>query len=313
VTRPQVVILSNLHDFSTDKVCLELAAAGVPFLRLNREGLSDLRLRLDPVEPRLEVFHEGLSWTVDQTVKSVWFRQPTYLRNPDGRIVSAAEQLHRSQWMAFVRALSVFDQARWVNDPAATYRAESKAWQLRIAREIGFDVPATLITNDAEAPVEARLGEMVALKALDTILLREGDDQLFAFTQLMPWADCRGEDLRAVPLTVQAALLDKLDLRVTVVGDRLWCVSIRCGGAGIEGDWRLRKKVELAYDAFDLPSEVEAQCYALLRRMDLVMGCIDLAIADGRYWFIEINPTGEWGWLNSEERPIARTIAGTLA
>lgn len=310
--RPQVLVLANLHDFSTDKVCVELATADVPFLRLNRDGMADVRVRLDPLAARLDVYAEGQQWSVDSTVRSVWFRQPTYLRNPDGRVIPAADQLERSQWMAFIRALSVFE-TRWVNDPAATYRAESKAWQLRIAREAGFDVPATLITNDVDAPVAAQLGEPLALKALDTVLLREGEEQFFAFTQLLSWADCRSEDFKRVPVTLQAALIDKLDLRVTIIGDRLWCVAIRSAGEGIEGDWRLRKKGDLVYEPFSMPPAIESLCFALMARMDLVMGCIDLAIAGGRYWFIEINPTGEWGWLDSRERPLARTIAETLS
>lgn len=311
--RPKVLILANLHDFSTDKVCVALADAGVPFLRLNRDALVDLRVRLDPVAPTLEVQHGANAWVIDEGLTSVWFRQPTYLRNPEGRILSAAEQLSRSQAMAFIRALSVFDHTRWVNDPAATYRAENKAWQLRVARQVGFDVPQTLITNDAEAATSDRFGSVVALKAVDTVLLREHGDQLFAFTQLLPLAECREEDLAAVPVILQAALQNKLDLRVTVVGDRLWCVAIRCGGGGVEGDWRLRKKDELAYEAYDLPPEIEAVCHTLMQRMNLVMGCIDLAIADGRVWFIEINPTGEWGWLDTPERPIAKVIAEVLA
>jgi glutathione synthase/RimK-type ligase-like ATP-grasp enzyme len=313
VRRPKVLILANLLDFSTDKVCVALADAGIAFLRLNRDALADLQVRLDPVAPTLEVRHGADAWVLDEGLTSVWFRQPTYLRNPEGRVLSAAEQLSRSQAMAFVRALSVFDQARWVNDPAATYRAESKAWQLRVARQVGFEVPHTLITNDAEAANSDRFGSVVALKAVDTVLLRERGDQLFAFTQILPVAECREEDMAAVPVTLQAALQDKLDLRATVVGDRLWCVAIRCGGEGVEGDWRLRKKDELAYEAYDLPPKIEALCHALMQRMDLVMGCIDLVIADGRAWFIEINPTGEWGWLDTPDRPIARTIAEVLA
>lgn len=312
MTRPDVLILANLHDFSTDKVCIELAAAGTPFLRLNRDAMKGVRVQLDPVDGRLDVFAVDNHWTVDETVRSVWFRQPTYLRNPESRVISAADQLERSQWMAFIRALTVFD-TRWVNDPSATFRAESKAWQLRIAGRVGFDVPSTLITNDIEAPIADRLGKVIAVKALDTVLLREGEDQLFAFTQILQWADCRSPSFETSPATLQKALTGKLDLRVTVVGRQLWCVAVCSEGGGIEGDWRLRKKDELVYRTFDLPPDVEALCFALMARMELAMGCIDLALADGRYWFIEVNPTGEWGWLDSADRPLARAIAELLS
>lgn len=31
--------------------------------------------------------------------------------------------------------------------------------------------------------------------------------------------------------------------------------------------------------------------------LNLNFGGIDLVYSNGRYYFIEVNPTGEWGWL----------------
>jgi len=53
--KPHVLILSGLYDFSTDLVVLRLDRAGVPYVRLNREQLSDYRLTLDPLAPRLSI------------------------------------------------------------------------------------------------------------------------------------------------------------------------------------------------------------------------------------------------------------------
>ena len=34
-----------------------------------------------------------------------------------------------------------------------------------------------------------------------------------------------------------------------------------------------------------------------MNKLHLRFGGIDLAYANGEYYFIEVNPTGEWGWL----------------
>jgi hypothetical protein len=316
VTSPssvEVLILANLHDFPTDRVCVELDKLGVRYVRLNRETLSEAALRLDPVAPRLQIALEGRRWSVDETLKAVWWRQPTFLRNTPHQPLSLDEQLDRSQWPAFLRGLMLFDEALWINDPAATYRAECKPWQLRQAARLGFETPPTLITNDPEAPVPAQLGKTVAVKSVDTVLLREGDRQFFAYTQLLDWSICATPALRAAPVLAQAVIAPKLDLRVTVLGDRVWAVAVEADGVGVEGDWRLRKKDQLAYPAFMLPAEVAERCVALVAQMGLVYGAIDLALREGRFVFIEINPTGEWGWLDTPDRPIAAAIAQALA
>ena len=51
------------------------------------------------------------------------------------------------------------------------------------------------------------------------------------------------------------------------------------------------------YELIKLPKDVEKKCLELLDKLDLNFGCIDLAKQGNDYYFIEINPTGEWDWL----------------
>ena len=211
-----------------------------------------------------------------------------------------------------MRAMMVFDRAHWINHPAAVYRAESKPVQLSVAAGLGFAVPSTLMTNDSTARVEDILGTRIAIKSIDTLLLRDGEDQLFGYTQITNWNDVATADLRYAPVTAQTAIEPKTDLRVTVVGDWICCVAIRRHSAGIDGDWRLTPKHDIEIDDFELPVEIEIRCLDLVRKLGLRFGAIDLALADDHYWFIEINPTGEWGWLDNAERRISAAIAREL-
>ena len=78
---PQVLILSNLYDISTDLVTVSLEAAGVPYLRLNREEFAEQRLSLDPLVPEFHVSGPGGDYSIGPNLKSVFFRQPVFLRN----------------------------------------------------------------------------------------------------------------------------------------------------------------------------------------------------------------------------------------
>lgn len=308
-----VLILTSELDFAADLICLELGRLGSSYLRLNRESLSELRLVLDPLAPRLRCIFEGREWVVDGSLRSVWWRVGTFDRSSADRSMDVVTQLQRSQWGAFLRSMMVFDSARWMNHPAATYSAETKALQLRVAQALGFDVPETAMGNDHGVLAGRPAGSRVALKSIDTLLLREGDEQIFAYTTLVEPERIAVEDLHLAPVTIQASLDPKLDLRVTVVGDRLWCAEVRGGGEPIAGDWRLTPKSDLTYPAHDLPSHIADRCLALVSRLRLHFGAIDLALCDGRYHFIEINPTGEWGWLEAPDRQIAAAIAEELA
>src|SRR5215831_14809375 len=131
--RPHVLILSSVYDFSTDLVVLRLRERGVPFFRLNREHLTEYRLSMDPVEQSLVARGSRGDVVVGPDLRSVWFRQPVFLRNAPADALTLEQQLERSQWSAFMRALSVFDTVLWMNFPQATYLAECKPYQLLAA------------------------------------------------------------------------------------------------------------------------------------------------------------------------------------
>lgn len=309
---PEVLILSSLYDFSTDLACVQLNRMGVEYLRLNREHFQDYRITLDPQVPSMSIRMMERTYHIGSRLKSVWFRQPVFLRNTPSEPLSASRQLERSQWTAFLRALSVFDQVAWMNFPAKTYLAESKPYQLYIASRCGFTVPATCASNDA-FEIKRRFPDSAIIKSLDTVLLHDGDDCLFTYTTLNQTSEISEEAARDAPFLVQELLNGKTDLRVTLVGDSIFAVRILADGQGIEGDWRVVPRDGLQYENMDLSAELCRQCYALARSLELSYAAIDLIETPEETYFIEVNPTGEWGWLNGETRPMAATLAAWLA
>ncbi|WP_308720751.1 hypothetical protein [Komagataeibacter xylinus] len=308
-----VLILSGLMDYSTDRICDHLSRQGVSFLRINQDQLADLRFSIDPLLATMTCRYGGETWYGGAGLRSVWWRQATFLRNTPGRKLTTAEQLERSQWSGVMRGMMLFDHAVWMNHPAVTYQAESKPYQLRRAAKLGFDVPLTLVTNDSEADVPGMIGNRIALKSVDTVLLQDELHQYFGYTNLIDWTACADKYFHLAPATCQSIIAPKLDLRVTIVGDRLWCDAVMDQHGGIDGDWRVRPKNELSYQDYDLPADVAERCRSLVRDLGLRYGAIDLALSGERYWFIEINPTGEWGWLDRDGRGLSAAIAEELA
>lgn len=312
--QPQVLLLASRYDLTCDYVVSHLRRKSVPYLRLNTEDLRHSTVELDPVQRRLAIERGGMSYCVTpDCLRSVFFRRPVFLRDYGDDHRSPEERFSRLQWAAFMRNLMLFDEARWVNDPVATYRAEHKAVQLSVAARLGFAVPETRVTN---APHPDTLGDgcsRVALKGLDTVLLRADGHEMFGFTTFECSEALEPDAWRSAPATIQTALTNKLDIRVTVVEDRVFAASITANGHHIPGDWR-RHKLDAEFSKFDLPQETARRCRLLVRSLGLLFGGIDLALCNGEYYFLEINPTGEWGWLvDAAGLPIDEAIADTLA
>jgi glutathione synthase/RimK-type ligase-like ATP-grasp enzyme len=222
------------------------------------------------------------------------------------------EQLIRSQWIAFLRGLPLFDKVKWMNWPQATYLAESKPYQLYIANMEGFNIPITRIGNNITGIKESNLGSQIILKSIDTALLLDGNDCLFTYSTISNHEDWQDEEVYEVPILVQELIENKSDIRVTVIGDETVSVRILENGCGIDGDWRVKPKDTLEFETYELNAEIKMKCINLTKKLGLSFSAIDLLETEEDIFFLEVNPTGEWGWLTNDNRPIDQIISNWL-
>ena len=290
-----VLVLTTRLDFASDYVTAELAERNVPFLRLNSEDLPNLELGWRPREPSLLVCGEHTAETlVGPGLRAVLVRRPTYLRSPPG---TAEEALAAHHWLTFLHGLQSFPGLRWMNHPASDFVAENKMVQLNIAAAVGFRIPNTMVTNSAGIALRQLSHTTdLAIKGLDTVLWREGENQYFCYTEMLDRRELQESDLSGLPTIVQERLQPKTDVRVTVVGGRLWAATITDRQAPIDGDWRTLKQ-SATYSEHELPNPVRSQCFEMMRRLGLSFAAIDLVQCGDEYVFLELNPVGEWGWL----------------
>jgi glutathione synthase/RimK-type ligase-like ATP-grasp enzyme len=129
----------------------------------------------------------------------------------------------------------------------------------------------------------------------------------------------RDSDFGAValaPVTFQEEVPKRSDLRVTVVGSTCFAVSIESQAQpDTTTDWRRPAAMEPALEFVTLPTLVQERCSQVLRALKLTFGAIDLVHSlSGQYVFLEVNPTGQWGWLEVQlGLPISSSIAAALA
>ena len=197
--------------------------------------------------------------------------------------------------------------------------AENKQLQLQVARELGLDTPRTLTTNDPTAvrAFAKSCEEGMITKMLSSFAIYEEGKELVVFTNPVKpedLADLSG--LNLCPATFQELLPKALEIRVTVVGRRVMSAAVDSQvSARAAHDWR-RDGVRMIQDwqPYQLPSEVEEKILRLMDYFSLNYGAIDVILTpDGRHVFIELNPCGEFFWLErAPGLPISEAIADVL-
>lgn len=198
-------------------------------------------------------------------------------------------------------------------------RAENKQLQLQVARELGLHTPRTLTTNDPAAVRDfaKKCESGMVTKMLSSFAVYDEGRELVVFTNPVKPEDL--EDLSGLslcPATFQELLPKSLELRVTVVGRRVMSAALDSKiSARAAHDWR-RDGVRMIQDwrPYQLPLEIEEKILRLMDYFSLNYGAIDIILTpDGQHVFLELNPSGEFFWLeHTPGLPISDAIADLL-
>lgn len=310
-----ILLVTNKRDITTDFVVLELQRRGTPFARLNSEDLPEATVTFQ-LKPNAgwELRFADLALAL-RDVTAAYYRRPG-TPNPSELKDKATCDYVVAEWSALLRSIWNVLEGRWLNSPFAILRAEDKARQLGEAVSLGFDIPDTLIGNDFDAAAAFVAKGNAIGKPLRHALLERGATGEVLFTSRLDALTSADRDaVEIAPVIYQREVRKLCDVRVTVVGSRVFAVAIHSQAHDeTEVDWRRGARVDLAHEVTSLPSDVEALCIALVRRLGLRYGAIDLVRdTEGRHWFLEINPNGQWAWIERRTGlPIAAAIVDEL-
>jgi MvdD family ATP-grasp ribosomal peptide maturase len=314
-----ILIITHSNDNDSIPLVMDAVAAqgGVAYRFDTNRFPTDIQLHSEYSGEEERLFLACEDYELDlSTVSAVWYRRVAIgQRIPetmDPQLRRAAIEQSRATVQGMIASLDAFHL-----DPVYRLRrAENKQLQLKIAREVGLHIPRTLITNEPEAVRRfARVCKHgMITKTLSSFAIYEQGEQKVVFTNTVQTKDLeRLADLRYCPAIFQEQVPKTLELRTTIVGDRLFTASIdsqrseksrvdwRRDGPGLIDDW----------EPYQLPAEVEERLLKLMRFLGLNYGAADLIrTPDGHHFLLEVNQVGEFFWL---ERHAGLPLSGAIA
>ena len=310
---PDLVVITNKLDTTADLVILQAERHGFSCFRMNTEDLlqatSTCHINSDAT-PRYTFRRQSQEFCV-HGARGIWYRRP----EPPTRSYwdLATQEFVAAQWQDFVEGMESVESLRWLNRPSAIRRAENKVLQLVSAEQLGLDVPPTCITSDLRefAAFRSRHGRIVA-KTLACGLIEDDLTTRFAYTVEVTETNApAAEDLSASPVVFQKLLANADHYRVTVVGEQVFAAQIIQTSTELV-DWRLSAEPPLL-TATELPIQIATSAKALVRHTGLSFASMDLVCEGNRWYFLDLNPNGEWAWIErATEAPISTAIVRYL-
>lgn len=254
------------------------------------------------------------------TISSVWVRRPQ--RPKAGPTVTDPEQ---RDWVAAIGRIfwdgwSETLDARWF--PArlsVLLHNQNKLVNLAAGARLGFAVPETTMTNDPEelADMWTETGGNLIAKEVELVPYKFGGEEHGFYTTTVTRRHLTSRHrLAYAPVILQPKIEKAVELRITVVGERVFTAEMHSQGSRMtRDDFRHYEGNFTTYAVHDLPPEVEKRCVELVRSLGLAFGCLDVILTpEGDYVYLELNPNGQWGWLEDfTDLPISDAVADWLA
>ncbi|MBN9452147.1 MAG: hypothetical protein J0I42_09355 [Bosea sp.] len=321
-TLPAVLMISTKLDPHVDAVLAILEKRAVPCFRLNTDHFhEEYRVAMaDGVEGTIRIADRwGRSCVFPQGLRAVWMRKPEPSLPPPGIEDEGIVEYVRDEMREFMGFLPMDSRVPWINNPDENRRHQRKFPQLRLAQSLGLRVPRSIITNDPEA------AEAFFATCPDGVICKpmlmgshyiDGAHHV-AYTRRVPPGEFAAlkASIALCPTYLQEAIEKDHELRVTIVGDRLFNCRIDSQGvAGAEQDWRAVDTIKLPHRIEPLRPDVDKALRAYLKQCGLRFGAFDLIVTpEGEHVFLELNPNGQWYWVElATGAPMAEAMADLL-
>ncbi|MDC8758167.1 hypothetical protein [Janthinobacterium fluminis] len=305
------LIISYPHDAHPESVAWALRRNGHEVVLLSFNDFCaylSASISIDNTACSLHFKHQGkLHAGLDQ-FDVVWLHRIGRAQLPDD-LHAADRELADREWISFITAIPHFISAKafFANPILGNQQSKSKALQLQYARQIGLNIPRTLISNDPQAVqnfFDAENGAVIFKPFNFSTWIGEGKHYSTYTSPVRAEHLSAEKSIAACPGIYQQHIRKKYEVRATIMGHE--CIAARLMSqehASTSTDWRAGAAGQtIATDPFVLPAQIRGQCIALMERLGIVFGCFDFMVTeDDEFVFLEVNEMGQFLWMEEDD------------
>ena len=298
-----ILILSHDKDPHAITVGNALKKKNIPFFYFITEDL--------PTSYNISFDSKYLNYTIenkDTTINldgnwNIWNRRILDPKFPDGININLAEIIvgeTRKTWEALLES----HKGRVISKPSAINLANNKLTQLEFVKRNTQEIyiPDTIVTNDPKKVkffYETHCGN-ICFKLHRSNSVKFENEEYIVYTNKLKLEDLLSiENVRANPSMFQEYIDKEYELRITVIGNEVIPIAIHSQDSEISKvDFRRYDFDKVKYEYKKVPDDVSNLCLAITKHYGLNFGAFDfIKDKQGRYVFLELNPNGQWLWL----------------
>ena len=224
-------------------------------------------------------------------VDGILYRKPLL---PDIRNFDIAyHEMIQKDIIAVVNGIVDSFEGRVLTKPSILRKCENKIYQLIYAKKNRVLIPESFIGNSTQE-LSRRNDSQCIIKPITTGKVYHKD-----YCEIFHTSYFNGyeKEISLTPVYVQKYVKKRYEVRLTVVDKQFFGVKIM---AADMVDWRKSYQGN-KYEKITIPIFIKKQVLMMMKEFDLHFGAFDYIVSEDEKWyFLEVNPNGQWLWLDKE-------------
>lgn len=304
-----VLILTGDGDLASDVVVNVLDNLKHPFLRINSFDLLEEDFHISVSNSKKSFFVRGNEIDIS-SVGAVWYRKFGFFRK--SKVYSSIRERFGSDFADNISkefsailgsVVGLLKDKQWLTYPDAINI--NKLEVLLEAKKVGLDIPdSQIVTSKSTFDKENVSNAFITKSIKDPWIIRNMKDHADIYTMFTSVID--GNYISEMPSSFFPSLVQKkidkeYEVRVFFLIRKFYSMAIfsQMDDQTKVDFRRYNWNVPNRTIPYLLPKEIEKKLMKLVKKLKLNCCSIDLIKGkDGKYYFLEINPTGQFGMVD---------------
>lgn len=288
-----ILIISVDNDTMTDEICTWLSYQNKEFVRLSENQYinkvffnfesSVFKISIGEIEYNLEDF------------KSVFYRNGgVYYDTITGEIDGNLVDFYNSELKSISEFIYYYFKVNGVRIFGNLFTKEvNKLEVLFLAKSLGLKIPDTYILSRLNDLGLINMSQAYITKAVSEMkpIIVENDLYL-NYTHEVDLNNIHDKKGNIIPSLIQRKIDCLYEIRAFFFEKQIWAIATFDFSNSV--DIRNIREKDKRYIPLELPSELKRKILKLAKNLNLKCGTIDLLKSDNDYYFLEVNPLGQF-------------------
>lgn len=309
-----ILCITHSQDFYNIDIFFEyLTSRNIPWFRLNSDRMNHLQ-KISLNEDSFELTDENGNILRSDDIKGVWHRKAWGIKAPEELDKDYEKIFFKGYENLRYNLITILEDIPWINPYENERKIDgNKMLQLKLAEKNGLMIPKTIFSNDEEKILTFfhTYCNGKAVAKLHSLTSKSMSGESLISTMIIDENSLEPiSDIAYCPMIFQPYIDKEYELRIVYIAGEFFTGKINNSE---HADWRIAHEGQF-WSAYELPEDISSGLASMMEEMGLYIGAIDMIKGkDGKYYFLEVNPQGEWGMLQKELGfPIAERIADNL-